>query len=61
MTTPDERLAKMEVKIEHLEKSLAKMDSTLETVEDIAKATKTQLLLGVGLIVTAINLIAKFL
>lgn len=51
----------MEVKIEHLEKRSDKMEKTLESVGEIAKTTKTQLLVGVGIIVTAINVLSKIL
>ena len=56
----EERIARVEVKIEHLEKKTDKLERALESVEDIAKTTKTQLLVGVAVIVGIINAVAKF-
>jgi hypothetical protein len=56
----NERVAQMEVKIEHLEERTDKLEAVLDDVKDIAKTTKTQLLVGVGIIVGAINLLARF-
>lgn len=61
MDRTGERVAAMEAKIENLQDRADKMERLLTEVGDIAKSTKIQLLVGVGVIVTVLNLITKFL
>lgn len=56
-----ERITAMEVKINYLEADIKEVKGTLKEVGDIARATKTQLLVGVGAISVLSNFIPKIL